>query len=66
MPAKKGQSYRFIFVHEDGSGLEKISQIFAERHIEASVDEVFSLDDVNKALAKVAAGRSKGKTVIRV
>jgi NADPH:quinone reductase-like Zn-dependent oxidoreductase len=66
MAAKKNQRYHFIFVHEDGAGLERISEIFAERRIEASVDEVFSLDDVNKALNKVAGGRSKGKTVIKI
>lgn len=37
--AKKNQRYFFIFVHEDGAGLERISKIFADRHIEASVDE---------------------------
>ena len=66
MAAKKNQSYHFIFVHEDGAGLERISEIFADHHIEASVDEVFSLFEVNKALSKVAAGRSKGKTIIRI
>lgn len=66
MAAKKNQRYYFIFVHEDGAGLKRISEIFAERHIEASVDEVFSLADVNKALAKVTAGKSKGKTMIRI
>ena len=66
MAAKKNQSYYFVFVHEDGAGLKKISEIFAKRRIEASVDEVFSLDEVNAALHKVAAGRSKGKTVLRV
>ena len=53
-------------MHEDGAGLERISEIFAERHIEASVDEVFTLDDVNKALVKVATGKSKGKTIIKI
>ena len=66
MAAKKNQKYYFIFVHEDGAGLERISEIFAQRHIEASVDEVFALEDVNKALKKVAGGKSKGKTVIKV
>lgn len=66
MAAKKGQKYYFIFVHEDGAGLQRISEIFAERKIEASVDEVFSLSEVNKALAKVAAGKSKGKTIIKM
>lgn len=66
MAAKKNQSYYFIFVHEDGAGLDRISEIFAERHIEASVDEVFALDDVNKALKKVANGKSKGKTILKL
>lgn len=66
MAAKKNQRYYFIFVHEDGEGLERVSRIFSERRIEASVDEVFSLDAVNEALRKVAAGKSKGKTVIKI
>lgn len=64
--ANKKQKYFFIFVHEDGEGLERINNIFAEKHLVASVDEVFSLDDVNKALKKVASGKSKGKTVLRI
>lgn len=66
MAAKKNQNYYFIFVHEDGAGLERISKIFSERKIEASVDEIYSLDDINKALQKVAAGKSKGKTIIQM
>lgn len=66
MAARKNQSYYFIFVHEDGVGLEKISKIFAERHIQPAVDQVFQLDNINNALAKVAAGKSKGKTVIKI
>ena len=66
MAARKGQSYYFIFVHEDGAGLAKASDILAEKKIEASVDRVFSLDEVNKAMRKVAEGKSKGKTVIRI
>ena len=64
--SKKNQSYDFIFVHEDGAGLERLSGIFAERHLKASVDAVFTLADVNKALAKVAAGKTKGKTILRI
>ena len=66
MAAEKAQQYHFIFVHEDGAGLERISKIFGERHIEASVDTVFPLDDVNKALEKIASGGSKGKTVLKI
>lgn len=66
MAAAKGQKYYFIFVHEDGEGLRRVSEIFAEKQIAAAVDGVFSLDEVNKALQKVAAGGSKGKTIIKI
>ena len=66
MAAAKGQKYFFIFVHEDGAGLARVSEIFEKDKVEASVDGVFSLNDVNKALQKVAAGGSKGKTVLRI
>ena len=66
LAAKKDQRYYFVFVHEDGSGLAHISKIFSDRRIEASVDEVFPLEVVNKALQKVASGKSKGKTILRI
>ena len=66
MAAKRGQNYRFVFVHEDGAGLAAIPELLGERKLEASVDEVFAFDDVNAALAKVAAGGSKGKTVLKI
>lgn len=66
MAAKREQQYRFVFVHEDGEGLERIPELMGERRLEASVDGVFGLDDVNAALAKVAAGGSKGKTVLKI
>lgn len=66
MAAAKEQKYYFIFVHEDGEGLRKVSEIFDENKVEAAVDGVFSLDDVNKALQKVASGGSKGKTIIKI
>lgn len=66
MAAKNSQHYHFIFVHEDGAGLQQVSRLFEEKHIKASVDEVFSLTDVNKALKKVASGGSNGKTVLKI
>ena len=66
MAGEKGQKYCFIFVHEDGEGLEKISSLFNEIHLEVSIDEVLGLEEVNKALTKVASGVSKGKTVLRL
>ena len=65
MAARRNQKYYFIFVHEDGAALERISEIFGQNHLEASVDGVFALDDVNEALKKVASGGSKGKTILK-
>ena len=66
LAAKRNQKYYFIFVHEDGEGLRKISDIFAEKQVQTSLDEVFTHDEVNKAMKKVASGRSRGKTIIRI
>ena len=66
MAARRNQKYYCIFVHEDGAALERISEIFGQNHLEASVDGVFALDDVNEALKKVASGGSKGKTILKV
>lgn len=66
MAAQRRQTYQFIFVHADGKGLSRVSRIFEEKHVQPSVDGVFSLDDVNAALAKVKAGGSKGKTILKI
>ncbi|MBP3790440.1 MAG: NADP-dependent oxidoreductase [Methanobrevibacter sp.] len=62
MASKKNQKYYFLFVESNGRQLDSISKI----NIVPSIDEVFELDDVNKALQKVDAGGSKGKTIIRI
>ena len=53
-------------MHEDGDGLQKISEIFAEKQVRTSLDEAFSLDEINQAMRKVASGKSRGKTIIKV
>lgn len=66
MAAHNRQHYHFIFVHEDGEGLQQVSRLFAEKRIPVSVDEMFGLADVNQALKKVASGGSKGKTILKI
>ena len=67
MTAAKNQTYDFLFVHEDETQLEKMAGLFDKDHpLETSIDAVFSLDQVNEALAKVKRGGSKGKTIIKV
>ena len=67
MAGLKNQTYDFIFVHEDGKQLKQLEKLFsAENPLETSIDIVFTLEQVNKALEKVKQGRSKGKTVIKL
>ena len=66
LASKNDQKYYFLFVQSNGQQLEKISQIFSESQIKASVDEIFDLNDVGKALKKVASGGSKGKTLLKI
>ena len=63
----KNQTYDFLFVHEDGKQLEQIGKLFsADNPLDTSIDTVFTLEQVNKALEKVKNGRPKGKTIIRI
>lgn len=66
MAAKNKQKYYFVFFREGSAGLERISEIFGNRKIETSVDKIFELSEVNIALAKVAEGGSKGKTILKI
>ena len=67
MAAAKKQTYDFLFVHEDGSQLDRIGRLFDKKHpLETSIDTVFTLEEINEALAKVKQGKSKGKTIITV
>lgn len=66
MAAKNHQKYYFIFVREDGFGLQKISEILQDRKVETSVDSIYELSEVNQALWKIAGGGSKGKTILKI
>ena len=56
----------FLFVKSNGSQLAQVSKIFEENKIECSIDEIFDLNDVDKALRKVLTGGSKGKTLLKI
>lgn len=67
MAARKGQTYDFIFVHEDGAQLERVAELFpAERPLAVSIDGTYGLDQVNDALERMRSGHSRGKTLLRI
>lgn len=66
LASKKNQKYYFLFVESNGKQLEQVSRIFEEKNIKPSIDTIFELSDVNKAMDKVYKGGSKGKTLIKI
>ena len=64
MAEKYGVHYHFIFVESNGAQLQEVADIFSKLEIKPSIDTVYSFDEVNAALDKVANGRSCGKTVL--
>lgn len=65
MAQKYGVHYHFIFVRSNGAQLQEVADIFTRLEIKPSIDTVFTFDEVNTALDKVANGRSRGKTVLK-
>lgn len=64
---KQGKEYHFIFVHSDGTQLKKITEIVEKRNIVPDVDQhIFSLSQINEALAYVAHGKINGKVIIQL
>lgn len=66
MAKRKDQTYEFMFVHADGKGLAQAVAMLAERDVKPSINETFTLEEVNAALARVAQGKSKGKTILTI
>ena len=64
LAGKYGISYDFIFVESNGKQLQEVADLFEKLKVKPSIDTVYTLEEVNSALDKVANGRSKGKTVI--
>ena len=61
---KYGVHYHFIFVESNGQQLQEIADLFTKLESKPSIDTVYPFEDINKALDKVANGRSRGKTVL--
>lgn len=67
LAAKKHQTYDFLFVQENGHQLDLINTLFSDKDpLEISIDEIYTLENVNKALEKVKSGHSKGKTLLEI
>ena len=61
---KKGVHYDFIYVKSNGVQLSEVADILSKTRVKPSIDKVFSFEEVNDALNKVANERSRGKTIL--
>lgn len=63
---KIGAHYSFVFVKPNGNQLEKIKDLVESGKIKPVIDRVFPIDMAREALSYVAAGRTRGKVVLRI
>ncbi|MDO5376042.1 MAG: NADP-dependent oxidoreductase [Staphylococcus rostri] len=62
----QGMTYRFIFVRGDGAQLHKITEMIERENIVPDVDpQVFTVDDVEKALDYTFNQRTNGKVLLQ-
>ncbi|QKO23600.1 NADP-dependent oxidoreductase [Rhodoferax sp. BAB1] len=62
----RGIGYTFLFMKANGTQLQEITRLIEGGAIRPVVDKVFPFQSTNEALAYIAAGRAKGKVVIKV
>lgn len=62
----RGIGYAFLFMKADGAQLQQITDLIEAGAIRPVIDKVFPFESTNEALAYVAAGRAKGKVVIKL
>jgi NADPH:quinone reductase-like Zn-dependent oxidoreductase len=63
---KLGVSYEFLFMHASGEQLRDITRLVDDGVLRPVVDRVLPFDQTAEALRLVAAGGSRGKTVVSV
>lgn len=59
-------SYSFLFMRANGTQLREIASLIDSGIIRPIVDRVFPFESTKEAMAYVAAGRAKGKVVVKV
>ena len=62
--ARRGQSYRYLFMHPSGADLAHLASLIAAKKLEVVVDRAFPFAEVKEALAYLETGRAKGKVVV--
>ncbi len=62
----KNATYKFIFMHPNGSHLGAIKSLIEDEIIKPIIDKVYSFSESIEAFTHLASGRAKGKIVIKI
>lgn len=66
LAARRGGSYRFMFVRPDGAQLAVIARMVEAGEIRPVIDRVLPFAQAKEALDYLAQGRARGKVVLRM
>jgi len=64
--SSKNASYKYIFMHPNGSHLDEIKLLVEDEKIKPIIDKVYSFSESIEAFKYLATGRAKGKIVIKI
>ena len=59
-------SYKFVFMHPNGSHLEEIKSLIEDEKIKPIIDTVYPFSESISAFTHLSSGRAKGKIVIKI
>jgi len=62
----KEASYKFIFMHPNGTHLEAIKSLMEDEKIKPIIDTIYPFSESIDAFSHLASGRAKGKIVIKI
>ena len=62
--ARRGLTYRYLFMHPSGADLTYLASLIDAKKLEVVIDRIFPFAEAKQAMAYVEAGRTKGKVVL--
>jgi NADPH:quinone reductase-like Zn-dependent oxidoreductase len=66
LSSEKDASYKFIFMHPNGSQLSEIKSLVEDDKLKPIIDKVYSFSESIEEFVHLATGRAKGKIVIKM
>lgn len=63
---KYGVTYRYLFMHPDGSDLSELATLIDQQKLEIVIDRVFPFAHIADAFAYLEQGHAKGKVIVQM